>query len=265
MIRIPAGKFLFGEAMEERELPHFWIDKTPVTNAEYKHFLDTNPDYPVPFVEKDWAQLYNWDKQSRSFLQGRDNHPVALITHQDATTYAEWIGARLPTEEEWEKAARGTDGRRFPWGKWHENRCNTAEANILTTTPVGYYSPDGDSPYGCTDMAGNVWEWTATKEDIGWVVRGGSFINGRGYARCTFRDWGLPDSGLRLYGFRVVISSYSDKPAALEYVTPTGLTACVWDLRVLCFERQAWIDTVLTNPVGPDLEKYLTCQLNEDI
>jgi serine/threonine-protein kinase len=206
MLGIPAGKFLFGEMMEERELPLFWIDKTPVTNAEYKRFLDANPDHPVPFMEKDWAQPYNWDRHSRSFLQGRDDHPVALVSHQDASAYAKWAEARLPFEEEWEKAARGADGRRFPWGKWVENRCNTIEANILTTTPVGYYSPDGDSPYGCTDMAGNVWEWTATREDIGWIVRGGSFINQRNYARCTFRDWNLPDSGLRLYGFRVVIS-----------------------------------------------------------
>ena len=205
MVRIPAGRFLFGEMMEERELPEFWIDKTPVTNAEYKRFLDANPGYPVPFAKEDWAQQYNWDRQARSFPSDRDDHPVVLVTRQDAVAYAEWAGARLPTEEEWEKAARGIDGRKYPWGDWDDGRCNTAEACIFATTPVGQYSPDGDSVYGCADMSGNVWEWTATKDDVGWVVRGGSFINDRLYARCAFRDWDLPDSGLRLYGFRVVV------------------------------------------------------------
>jgi hypothetical protein len=84
--------------------------------------------------------------------------------------------------------------------------------------------------------------------------------DGRG-ANFVFLDYWANENELHHH----VYVSPSDKPASLEYVTPTGLTACVWDLRVLCFERQAWIDTVLTNPTGPDLEKYLTCQLNEDI
>lgn len=84
--------------------------------------------------------------------------------------------------------------------------------------------------------------------------------DGRG-ASFVFFDYWASENELHHH----VYVSPSDKPASLEYVTPTGLTACVWDLRVLCFERQAWIDTVLANPTGPDLEKYLTCQLNEDI
>jgi formylglycine-generating enzyme required for sulfatase activity len=206
MVRVPAGKFLFGQVMEELEQQGFWLDKTLVTNAEYKRFLDANPEHPVPFAKEDWAQPYNWDEQARSFPSGKGDHPVALVTHQDAMAYAEWAGARLPTEAEWEKAARGIDGRTYPWGKWDQDRCNTAEARIFATTPVGRYSPEGDSPYGCVDMAGNVWEWTATEDDVGWVVRGGSFINDRFCARCAFRDWALLDSGLRLYGFRVAIS-----------------------------------------------------------
>jgi serine/threonine-protein kinase len=207
MIRIAAGEFLFGEAMIECHQPEFWIDKTPITNAEYKRFLDDNPEYPVPFTEEDWAQSYNWDRQNRSFPVGQDEHPVVSVSHHDAMAYAAWAGTRLPTEEEWEKAARGTDGRRYPWGRWDQDRCNTVEAQILTTTPVGLYSPEGDSPYGCTDMAGNVWEWTATEDDVGVVVRGGSFINDRLYARCAFREWDLQGSGLRLYGFRTVTAS----------------------------------------------------------
>jgi formylglycine-generating enzyme required for sulfatase activity len=206
MVRVPAGTFLFGQAMEEREQSEFWIDKTPVTNAEYKRFLDANPEHAVPFAEEDWGRPYNWNRNDRTSPMGRDNHPVVLVSHEDAVSYAEWAEARLPTEEEWEKAARGTDGRRYPWGKWAAGLCNTVESNILDTTPVGHYSPDGDSPYGCVDMGGNVWEWTSTKDDVGWIVRGGSFINDRFYARCAFREWGLEDSGVRLYGFRVVKS-----------------------------------------------------------
>ena len=216
MVCIPAGRFLYGEAKEERELAGFWIDRTPVTNAEYKRFLDANPERAVPWAKEDWAQPYNWDGPSRSFPGGRADHPVALVTRQDAVAYAGWAGARLPTEEEWEKAARGTDGRRYPWGEWETGRCNTYEAGIVATTAVGKYSPGGDSPYGCVDMAGNVWEWTATRDDVGWVVRGGSFINDRFYARCAFRDWDLPDSGLRLYGFRVCVSPVSPAAAPLD-------------------------------------------------
>ena len=206
MVRIPAGPFRFGEAREERDQPEFWIDRTPVTNAEYERFLDANPDHPVPFGDQAWAAPYNWDRQARSFPPGKADHPVTLVTHQDAAAYTRWARTRLPSEEEWEKAARGTDGRRFPWGQWEEDHCNTAEAQLHTTTPVGHYSPEGDSPYGCTDMAGNVWEWTSTKDDVGRVVRGGSCISGRDRARCAFRDWDLPDSGVRLYGFRTVVA-----------------------------------------------------------
>jgi sulfatase modifying factor 1 len=207
MMRIPAGQFLFGEEKRERELPEFWIDRTPVTHAEYKRFLEANPGYPVPFATEGWAQPYNWDRQTRSFPPGKANHPVVLVAWYDVEAYAEWAGTRLPTEEEWEKAARGTDGRKYPWGRWERGVCNTYEVGIGTTTPVGQYSPAGDSPYGCVDMAGNVWEWTATQDAGDWVVRGGSFINDRFQARCAFHDWDLPDSGIRLYGFRLVASA----------------------------------------------------------
>ena len=215
MVYVPAGKFLYGEEKKERELAGFWIDRTPVTNAEYKRFLDANPEYPVPFAEQGWAQSYNWDGRSRSFPPGRAEHPVVLVAWYDAAAYAGWAGARLPTEEEWEKAARGTDGRKYPWGNWERGRCNTYEAGVVTTVPVGKYSPAGDSPYGCVDMAGNVWEWTATRDAVDWVVRGGSFINDRFQARCAFRDWALPNSGLRFYGFRLC-ASLDDQRGPLE-------------------------------------------------
>ncbi len=204
MVWIPPGPFLYGDSKESRELAGFWIDRIPVTNAAYQRFVDANREYPVPFETHDWARPYNWDQGRRTYPTGRGQHPVTLVAWYDAQAYAEWAGGRLPTELEWEKAARGTDGRKYPWGDWDHDRCNTAESELMTTTPVGAYSPRGDSPFGCTDMAGNVWEWAIAASGNRWVVRGGSLAGDRLQARCAHRDWDLPDSGIRLCGFRLV-------------------------------------------------------------
>jgi formylglycine-generating enzyme required for sulfatase activity len=205
MIHVPAGAFLYGPQLELRELPEFWIDRTPVTNSEYRLFLVANPDCPVPYLDKTWARPFNWDSGTRMYPSGLADHPVTLINWYDAEAYADWAGLCVPTEEQWEKAARGTDGRKYPWGRWDQDHCNTEEAEIRTTTPVGAYSPSGDSPYGCVDIVGNVWEWTKTRNRKGWVVRGGSFVNDRLHAPCAFREWDLPDSGMRFYGLRLVL------------------------------------------------------------
>jgi len=195
MVRVPAGRFLYGKEKREAELPEFWIDKAPVTNAEYARFVAETGHEPPE----------HWEGETPP--KEIAGHPVTFVSWDDATAYAGWADGRLPTEQEWEKAARGTDGREYPWGEWAEDRCNSKEAGIGGTTPVGQYSPQGDSPYGCVDMAGNVWEWTASEhEQGGRVLRGGAFGNEGGGARCATRVGDAPDFRVLVNGFRVVVS-----------------------------------------------------------
>jgi len=166
MVNIPAGEFLYGEDQEKKDLGEFYIDLTPVTNAEYKLFIDaTGHDQPS-----------HW--RGGNYPEGKADHPVVEVNWFSATAYAEWAGKRLPTNEEWEKAARGTDGRTWPWG----NEWSIDNANVFSgdTTPVGKYSPQGDSPYGCQDMAGNVWEWIGGGQpsQLRAPLRGGDWLDG---------------------------------------------------------------------------------------
>ena len=163
MVNIPAGDFQFGTDNENVWLDEYAIGKYPITNQEYKAFTDaTGYQTPVHWVDG-------------KIPEGKENHPVVNVNYYDAQAYCKWLSKitgetyRLPTEEEWEKAARGADGRRYPWGnEWNSNLANTVESGIGDTTPVGKYSPNGDSPYGVADMVGNVWEWTSTEweEDV---------------------------------------------------------------------------------------------------
>ncbi len=201
---IPAGEFLYGDDKRKLTLPGFWIDVTPVTQAEYQRFLQANPQHRVPYRGENWAKPYNWDERRRTPPAGKEQHPVVLVSWHDAVAYAQWAGKRLPTEEEWEKAARGMDGREYPWGDvWDAAKCNTDEGKVGRTTPVGRYSPQGDSPYGCVDMVGNVWEWTVSDYSRSRkVLRGGSWYSRRDYARVAYRF--SSDPGYRYYfiGFR---------------------------------------------------------------
>ena len=194
-VHIPASEFLMGDEQRTIRVDTFRIDKYPVTNAQYKRFVEAT-DHPPPG---------HWG--GGTYPAGKALHPVVYVSWDDAVAYAEWAGKRLPTEEEWEKAARGTAGREYPWGDWEEGRCNTGETGIRDTTPVGQYSPGGDSPYGCADMAGNVWEWTLSLYEPGKpyrVVRGGSWFNDQENARCGARDWLGENHSYSSRGFRCV-------------------------------------------------------------
>lgn len=193
MVLIPAGEFLMGNKNENadgREKPvhsvyvdAFCIDKFPVTNAQYKEFIDANPQWRKPsdrgilnktklamnsILSKYHGRNYLTDWVNNCFPNGRDEHPVTHVSWYAAMAYAAWVGKRLPTEAEWEKAARGgIVSQRFPWG----NRMDTANAeyskDVGVTYPVGKYPANN---YGVHDIVGNVWEWCLDLYDAGYYA-----------------------------------------------------------------------------------------------
>jgi formylglycine-generating enzyme required for sulfatase activity len=202
MVLVPGGGFLFGEEKEKREEPTFYIDKYPVTNERYKKFVDAT-GYVVPYMDTEWAKPYNWGK--KTYPKGKAKHPVVLVSWHNAAAYCLWAGKSSPSETQWEKAARGTDGRDYPWGnEFKDGRCNSYHEGLEKTTPVDKY-PQGVSPYGCYDMAGNVWEWTSTPRKLGWVLKGGSWFDGDVRVRCSTYGWTLPEVRAANTGFRCAV------------------------------------------------------------
>ncbi len=162
MVKIPAGAFTMGSDKGNPEagpphqvdVPDFEIDKFEVTNADFGVFAQA-AGYQTFAEQKGYT---SWKDQAGA---GKENHPAVMITWDDAVAYCKWAGKRLPTEAEWEKAARGQDGRTFPWGNdWDPTKANVKETGLRGTAAVGSFGA-GASPYGVEDMAGNVWEWTA--------------------------------------------------------------------------------------------------------
>ncbi|MDE2217456.1 MAG: SUMF1/EgtB/PvdO family nonheme iron enzyme, partial [Planctomycetota bacterium] len=147
-------------------LSTYLIDKYPVTNAQYKKFIEARGYTQKTFwSDAGWRYILQSNPMESNemdgVLHGEQDCPVVNISWYEAEAFAKWAGKRLPTEAEWEKAARGTDGRIYPWGnEFDKTRLNCAEVKIEKPTPVTKY-PQGQSVYGCFDMAGNVWEWTA--------------------------------------------------------------------------------------------------------
>ena len=243
MIRIPAGEFLMGSPEGEGGddehpqhtlyLPDYTVARAPVTNAQFARFIQdggyrcrefwTEAGWQVK-EEESWTQPRFWtDKE-----WNHPDYPVVGVSWYEALAYARWAGATLPSETEWEKAAgwdpRAGRKRRYPWGdEWNPKWCNSREKGPGRTTPVAAYSPQGDSFYGCADMAGNVWEWCRTRwghnypyvpgdgredleGDAARVLRGGSFFNSEGLVRCAGRFRDPPAYWSRDGGFRVVVA-----------------------------------------------------------
>jgi len=243
LVRIPAGEFLMGSDpgrdKDTREveqpqhvvsLPEYFMSRTPVTNAQYAAFVRANGYRPPE----------HWGGEAPPL--GQEDHPVTCVAWYDAIAYCRWLTSysgekyRLPTEAEWEKGARGTDGRFYPWGnQWDAAHCSTLEGGKRATRPVGA-CPDGGSPYGLLDMAGNVWEFTVSlwgkytpvphfgypyeardgrekfdaSPQFQRVLRGGSFMDDRCAARCAFRHCSYPLFRNCSVGFRVVVAPHSD-------------------------------------------------------
>jgi serine/threonine-protein kinase len=217
MLLVPAGEFQYGADKKRTTLPAFYMDETEVTNAAYRKFCDatSHPTPPNP----------PWDPD---YFRAKDRHPVLNVTWDDAVAFAQWAGKRLPTELEWEKAARGTDGRTWPWGsEFDPKKANLGgdKDGFVYTAPVGSF-PAGASPYGMLDMAGNVWEWVADAygptKDLGpndRVLKGGAFVAtvGKDEATTFFHGTRPRTERPNGVGFRCA----KDAPAPAAPATPT--------------------------------------------
>ncbi|TFH65248.1 MAG: formylglycine-generating enzyme family protein [Gemmatimonadales bacterium] len=256
LVFVPGGDFTMGSDggsyANERPahtvfLESYWIDQTEVTNAMFEAFVtqtgyqtdaesagfsrgyDTDTGKSAQVQDADWEHPLGPD----SSLSGLADHPVVHVSWNDARAYCEWAGRRLLTEAEWEKAARGTDGRTFPWGNdFDGTRLNSADVNLgagrgsssfddgfQLSSPVGSY-PRGASPYGAMDMVGNVWEWVSDWVDEAYyqsspsanpggpasgehrIVRGGSWHDPQDGNRAAYRGWATPEDTDITLGFR---------------------------------------------------------------
>ncbi|KAA3612150.1 MAG: hypothetical protein DWQ05_19300 [Calditrichaeota bacterium] len=235
MVYVPPGPFIYGAegdgekpqiAVQEKGL---WIDKTPVTNTQYKHFLDANPQHCEPNENEKWAQPWNW--RDRNYPENLAEHPIVLVSWQDAQAFCLWAGKTLPLENQWEKAARGIDGRRYAWGnKWDRQKCNSAslwekkdlfdnddwqrwldneykkklQGSAVLTTPVSQFA-EYQGPFGCVDCSGNVWEWLENwidEDEKRRVLRGGAWYLCPQLLVCAVRSNNLPDNRGSYIGFR---------------------------------------------------------------
>ncbi len=238
MLLIPAGPFLMGsrpgdevssyeQPQHEVDLPAFYLCKYPVTNAQYVEFVKA-AKHPKP-EKVGWFGLKPPGKKL--------DHPVVGVSWNDALAYCGWLQEqtgrpyRLPTEAEWEKAARGEDGRLYPWGnEWEEDRCHRGGSGTTAVTA----HPTGASPYGCLDMVGNASEWTSTlwggrvaesdypypyqaqdgrenleaEGTIYRIFRGGSYESSLNDLRCSARNWYVPDNKDRRRSFRLALSHF---------------------------------------------------------
>jgi formylglycine-generating enzyme required for sulfatase activity len=213
------------EEPRRAEVEPFCLDALLVSQADYARFVQAT-GHRAPFISKaeylrQGFLVHDYDREVTRFLwkgnappADRLDHPVVLVSVVDAQAYCGWrgssagIAARLPTEAEWERAARGDDRRRFPWGNaWRPTLLNSAERGPSSTTPVGTY-PDGRGPYGHLDLAGNVFQWTASRlVDGHQILKGCAWDDEAGLCRGAFRHGRPADSRHILIGFRCAASA----------------------------------------------------------
>lgn len=255
-VRVPAGKFIMGSKDDNPladndekpqhtvEFPYeYWIARFSVTNDQFAQFIEATKYMTSAEKEGGWSpkadkftQGFDWRHPlgPGSTLSDKSEHPVVQVSWYDAIHYCTWLSQRweselgnllfrLPAEAEWEKSARGQYGNEWPWGnKFDMVLCNSVEGGRNETTPVGTYSPQGDSPFGVADMAGNVWEWCCSlyrpypytindgresEVDSGFrMVRGGAFLFTQGNARAAYRCWYRPENCSNYLGFRVMVA-----------------------------------------------------------
>lgn len=246
MVAVEGGTFWMGEPTYQLTLPPFAIGKYPITNAQYRHFVQ-DEGYTAKWdscwtkaglnyrKKYGWTEPRYWDDARYN----RDNQPVVGVSWYEAVAYCNWLKAktgkayRLPTEAEWERAARHSDGREYPWGNgWQANLANSKEAGIGGLSAVGAF-PQGAAVCGAEEMSGNVWEWCSSRWDdeqgktyparyqaedgreqlagdsVVWrVLRGGSWATSNKELRCAYRYGDYPNFDYSDFGFRVVVSPF---------------------------------------------------------
>ncbi|MBD3286075.1 SUMF1/EgtB/PvdO family nonheme iron enzyme [candidate division WOR-3 bacterium] len=241
-IHVPAGTFMMGsppwdEDAYENEMPQhsvyldgYYISKYEITNAQFCEFLNEEGNLYQGFkcigIDDKWGLCQIYEQDGQYYVEsGKDNYPAICVTWYGAKAFSEWLDGRLPTEAEWEKAARGEDKRKYPWGNDEPSiqlaKYDHGDSTQVNTVPVGYY-PDGISAYGCFDMAGNVIEWVNDWYDYDYyeispdsnpqgpdegsmkVIRGGGWWSWPDELRCSYRYWAYTYSEFVDVGFRPV-------------------------------------------------------------
>ena len=210
LVLVPAGVFQYGPSRRQVYLDDYYLARYPVTNKQFETFLRVT-NY-VPEDEQADRFLAHW--RGRRCPAPLEEHPVVFVSWHDAQAYCAWAGRRLPTEAEWEKAARGTDGRRYPWGRGEPgpDRANFGR-RLRGTVPVGP-NKAGASPYGIQGMAGNVWEWCEDSDDLTFYLHGPernprNSVQHREHS-CVVRggSWMFDKSSLRTYARSSFVANF---------------------------------------------------------
>lgn len=223
-------EILLSEVSEKKKVTitkPFRISKYPITNLQYQIFLD-NTNYHVPgWGDDKKGALYTWNEETRRCNPAYSNSPVVLVSWYDANNYCKWLSKqtgrtfRLPSEDEWEYAARGEKSKKYPWGnEWKEDYANTLESGLNDIVPVGCFE-QGKSDFGLMDCSGQIWEWTNTNDTVLWkkawpshmrsaddteayIVRGGAWDDISVFARCSSRGPNGASFFEHYIGFRIV-------------------------------------------------------------